>query len=129
MEGRAGQCQLVSRIKTTHLFAEVSRKATGPKWGEAVEREEGRDRAILEMREGPLFSGPCPSLPLYSYCSLVSGVFFVFFCCFFLPVTYLSGAARSHYRGVRKAVGRVASPGARVTDCCSALVVEEARSV
>lgn len=34
MEGRAGQCQLVSRIKTTHLFAEVSRDATGPKQGE-----------------------------------------------------------------------------------------------
>lgn len=40
MEGRAGQCQLVSRIKTTHLFAEVSRKATGPKWGEEIEGEE-----------------------------------------------------------------------------------------
>lgn len=39
MEGRAGQCQLVSRIKTTHLFAEVSRKATRPKWGKAIERE------------------------------------------------------------------------------------------
>ncbi|KAA0719945.1 hypothetical protein E1301_Tti019892 [Triplophysa tibetana] len=33
MEGRAGQCQLVSRIKTTHLFTEVSCKATGPKQG------------------------------------------------------------------------------------------------
>lgn len=34
MEGRAGQCQLVSRIKTTHLFAEVSHNATRPKHGE-----------------------------------------------------------------------------------------------
>lgn len=37
MEGRVGQCQLVSRIKTTHLFTEVSCKATGPKQG-GVER-------------------------------------------------------------------------------------------
>lgn len=39
----------------------------------------------------------------------------------FLPVTYLSRAARSHYRGVRKAAGGVASPRARVTDCRSVL--------
>lgn len=45
----------------------------------------------------------------------------------FLPVTYLSRAARSHYRSVRKAAGRVASPSARVTDCRSALAAEEVR--
>lgn len=45
MEGRAGQCQLVSRIKTTHLFTEVSCKATRPKRGEAKGGEEGRTAA------------------------------------------------------------------------------------
>lgn len=64
------------------------------------------------MREGFLVSGPRASRPTH--------LLPFFFC--FLPVTYLSRAARSHYRGVRKAVGRVASPCARVTDCCSALV-------
>ena len=41
MEGRAAPCQLVSRIKTTHLFTEVSRKATGPKQGEAEGERDG----------------------------------------------------------------------------------------
>ena len=45
----------------------------------------------------------------------------------FLRVTYLSGAARSHYRSVRKADGRVASPSALVTDCRSALAAKEVR--
>lgn len=63
MEGRAGQCQLVSRIKTTHLFTEVSCEATRPKQGEAKGGEEGRDRGSVKMREGPLVSGPRPSLP------------------------------------------------------------------
>lgn len=66
------------------------------------------------MREGFLLAGPRASRPTHLL------PFFFFFC--FLPVTYLSGAARSHYGGVRKAVGRVASPCARVTDCCSASV-------
>lgn len=48
MEGRAGQCQLVSRIKTTHLFTEVSRKATRPKPGETGWGEEGRVTAEEE---------------------------------------------------------------------------------
>lgn len=68
------------------------------------------------MREGPLVSGPQHSLPFHT--ALLP----------FLPVTYLSRAARSHYRSVRKAAGRVASPSARVTDCCSALAAEEVRS-
>lgn len=34
MEGRSSQCQLVSWIKTTHLFAEESHNATSPKHGE-----------------------------------------------------------------------------------------------
>lgn len=104
MEGRAGQCQLVSRIKTTHLFAEVSRDATGPKQGEgeggrgvgqrwgrgssgASERGSSRSLALA-----PSSPPPSPALPP--------------------AVTYLSGAARSHYRSVRKAAGRVASPPA-----------------
>lgn len=37
--------------------------------------------------------------------------------------------ARSHYGGVRKGASRVASSSAWVTDCCSALVAEEARAV
>lgn len=69
------------------------------------------------MSEGPLVSGPQPSLPLDP--ALLP---------FFSPVTYLSGAARSHYRSVRKAAGGVASPSARVTDCRSALAAEEVRS-
>lgn len=78
--------------------------------------EQRRDRGSLDMREGPLVSGPQPSLPLHP--ALLP----------FLPVTYLSRAARSHYRSVRKAAGRVASPSARVTDCRSALAAEEVRS-
>lgn len=68
------------------------------------------------MGEGPLVFGPQASLP--PQMTLLP----------FLPVTYLSRDARSHYRSVRKAAGRVASPSARVTDCCSALAVEEVRS-
>ncbi|CAB1433637.1 unnamed protein product [Pleuronectes platessa] len=116
MEGRAGQCQLVSRIKTTHLFTEVSCKATRPKRGEAKGGEAGRAVASwgqLECERGSsLALGPPPSSSLSPA---------------FLPVTYLSGAARSHYCSVRKAAGGVASPRARVTDCCSALAAEEVR--
>lgn len=68
-----------------------------------------RDGGSLDVREGLLLSGPRPCLPLYP--ALLR----------FFPVTYLSGAARSHYHSVRKAAGRVASPTARVTDCRSAL--------
>ncbi len=48
---------------------------------------------------------------------------------FFLSITFLSWDARSHYGGVRKGASRVASSSAWVTDCCSALVAEEARAV
>lgn len=119
MEGRAGQCQLVSRIKTTHLFTEVSCKATGPKRGEAKGGEEGRTAARwgqLGCERGSSALWPL-ALPPSSSRSPA-----------FLPVTYLSRAARSHYRSVRKAAGRVASPSARVTDCRSALAVEEVRA-
>lgn len=77
--------------------------------------EQRRDGGSLDMREGPLLSSPQPSPPSSSHTPA------------FLPVTYLSRAARSHYRSVRKAAGRVASPSARVTDCCSALAAEEVR--
>lgn len=68
MEGRAGQCQLVSRIKTTHLFTEVSCKATGPKQGEAkgerggrsVRRERERERASSALWSS-VFT-PCSTL-------------------------------------------------------------------
>lgn len=46
-----------------------------------------------------------------------------------LSITFLSRDARSHYGGVRKGASRVASSSAWVTDCCSALVAEEARAV
>lgn len=99
MEGRAGQCQLVSRIKTTHLFAEVSRNATRPKQGEGRGGESGRGVGQRWGRgsESSWSLAPPPSHHLTA-----------------LPpaVTYLSGAARSHYCSVRKAAGRVASPPA-----------------
>ena len=46
MEGRDRQCQLVSRIKTTHLFTEVWCKATGPAQGDSERAEEGWDGAF-----------------------------------------------------------------------------------
>ncbi|MEQ2157543.1 hypothetical protein GOODEAATRI_002888 [Goodea atripinnis] len=104
MEGRAGQCQLVSRIKTTHLFTEVSCKATGPKWGEAKRSGWGwREMQPSALRSSVL--SPCSSHSPFS------------------SVTY-PRAARSYYGSVRKADGGVASPSVLVTDCLSALAAK-----
>lgn len=70
MEGRAGQCQLVSRIKTTHLFAEVSHNATGPKHGVCRGRRVGKGScsgevgvALVRASRGPPGLWPLPSPP------------------------------------------------------------------
>lgn len=104
MEGRASQCQLVSRIKTTHLFAEVSHNATGPKhvvgWGLGVGKGSCSGEvevALVRASRGPPGLWPLPR-PTTLFPALLSAV------------TYHFKAARSHYRSVRKAAGRVASP-------------------
>lgn len=75
--------------------------------------EQWQDEGSLNMRKGPPLSCPQSSRPASPLSPAI------------LPVTYLSGAARSHYRSVRKVDGRVASPSARVTDCRSALVAKK----
>lgn len=123
MEGRAGQCQLVSRIKTTHLFTEVSCKVTGPKQG-VVQGMSKRFRG-LQGRRGQKVKGVSKlAVPQTSLSGTVPIALSSF-----LSITFLSRDARSHYGGVRKGASRVASSSAWVTDCCSALVAEEARAV